>query len=148
MATTMTTQTLADLEAIRLLKSRYFRALDLNDWQWVRSSMVANLDFDHPTIGAHPDADTAVAAIAASVVGIKTVHLGHDPDIEFTGRDEATGHWTLQSFSYTAWGYPGISNYAVYNDRFVRVDGEWKFAAVQLVYLYRGAEAARGFDQA
>lgn len=132
-------QHLLDLEAIRTLKSRYLRGLDEQDWDGVRELLTDDLEFHHPTIGHFTEADAMVSAVRERVVGVRTVHQGHDPEITLHG-DTADGQWGLQSFVFSDTD-PSlrIPRFARYHDRFRRENGQWRMSFIELVYQFDGA---------
>ena len=92
-------QRLKDVQAIKELKSKYFRALDTN---YFKESM--------------PDTEI-------------TLHQGHNPVIWFESDTVAYGKWYLQDNLIFADGNPycgtQIQGSAIYTDKYVKVDGEW-----------------------
>jgi uncharacterized protein (TIGR02246 family) len=133
------TRQLLDLEEIKRLKARYFRTVDQQDWEaWARV-------FAKDVVMEVPEADivlrgrdTIVQAISGTLTGARTVHHGHMPEIEFTGRDTARGIWAM--FDYIDWldaesGKPTGTGYGHYYDEYVREDGEWRIASTKLVRL-------------
>ena len=51
--------------------------------------------------------------------------------------DTATGHWYLQEFTRDHQGL-ALAALSRYNDRYVKVNGEWLFARREYNFLYRG----------
>lgn len=62
------------------------------------------------------------------------VHMVHNPVIEVTG-DEATGKWYFEVPNTLPDGSAGWVQ-GVYDERYQRVDGEWRFAEVVTVCNY------------
>ncbi|MEL7210977.1 MAG: nuclear transport factor 2 family protein, partial [Actinomycetota bacterium] len=83
---------LADVEAIRQLKARYFRFLDTQDWPAFRGLFVedAELDVSDDGAGVVRGSEAIASSIAGALEGASTVHQGTTPEITVDG-DEATG---------------------------------------------------------
>ncbi len=118
-------------------KARYCRFLDTKDWVSLADLLTADMEFDlsdgssdiAPIVGR----ENVLAAVQFSVAGAKTAHQIHAPEIDLDG-DEAHVIWAVQErvvwdngTSLTAFGH--------YHDRWVRVDGQWKIAALRLTHL-------------
>lgn len=123
-------------DAIRELKSRYFRFMDQQDWTALRGILASDLDFSHPTIGTYTSADTTIAAIAERVREVRTMHQGHDPEVMVDG-DVAEGTWSLQSFVFSPTD-PSlqITRYARYADGFRRDGDGWVISRIRFTYVY------------
>jgi hypothetical protein len=75
---------------------------------------------------------------------VLSIHHGHMPEIDILGEDEATGIWAMvdylryadrpvsapQQATAVVWGY------GHYIERYVRVDGVWRFRDVTLSRLH------------
>ena len=135
------TARLRDIEAIKVVKSRYFRFMDEKDWPAMRALLADDLEFHHPTIGSFTDADATIAAVGERVAAIRSVHQGHDPEVTVHG-DDADGLWGLQSFvSSPTDPSVQITRFARYTDRFRRIDGSWKISYIHFAYLWDSAAA-------
>ena len=103
-------QRLKDVQAIKELKSKYFRALDTKNWDELETTMTPNFKESMP--------DTEI-----------TLHQGHNPVIWFESDTVAYGKWYLQDNLIFAEGNPycgtQIQGSAIYTDKYVKVDGEW-----------------------
>ena len=98
-----------DLEAIRQLRARYCRFLDLKDvegWRGVfTADLVVRLDMAVSTGGADPmtappieGADNFVASVMGGLENAATVHHCHTPEITLTSPDTATGIWAMEDW--------------------------------------------------
>lgn len=135
-------QKMKDIEAIKVLKSRYFRALDTKDWDALEKTM-------------HPDISTAYSNGKLVFHGPKeitdyfkevqppteiTLHQGHNPEITIVSDTEAVGKWYLQDNLIFAEGNPyegtQIQGSAIYTDKYVKVDGEWLIMETGYLRIY------------
>jgi hypothetical protein len=132
-------QRLVDIEAIKQLKARYFRLMDLKQWEeW---GMVFAVD----CVMEVPEAEMVnrgraeiVANVSGALVGATTTHHGHMPEIEITGDGTARGVWAM--FDYVEWSQQdgsrtGLKGYGHYLEEYVREDGEWRIARLRLERL-------------
>lgn len=142
-----------DLEAIRQLKARYFRALDTKDWDLFRSvftedAVIGPLDngFTPELLALRsPDAqkpltssglDAFVERVAINIGPLLTTHHGHQPEIELTAEGEATGVWPMEDvLVWPADGYR-LRGTGHYWETYRKLDGAWKIASMKLTRLY------------
>ncbi len=127
---------MTDIDAIKLLKARYFRLLDTKQWQaWGELFTddfrgVFDGDGDSFEFSSRQELVDTNSAILADV---PTVHQGHTPEIEMTGPDTATGIWAmydrveLPGAAFEGWGH--------YHEQYKKVDGAWKIARIHLTRL-------------
>lgn len=125
-------QDLLDIHAIERLKHRYLRCLDQKKWDELRTCFVIDA---HASYGGGAKVLDGVDAIMEFLVesmgstGMLTSHRCTQPEIDLLGPEEATGTWALedvvihQDFGVT------IHGASFYEDRYVKVDGDWKIAA-------------------
>lgn len=124
-----------DVEAIRRLKARYFRALDSKDWAAYGGVFAEDCTVDLTRCGGgtyHGRAE--FQAYGASLKIVQSVHQGHMPEIEITGPDTATGIWALED--YNIWE-DGRQNHGWghYLETYVKRDGRWYIKTMALSYL-------------
>jgi hypothetical protein len=142
-------ETLLALEAIRLLKSRYFQAVDEKDWDAITALFTedAVVDFSGEGqyhVGHHgfeaADLDpgawlvtggpAAARVIAGAVQNIATVHQGHDPQIELTGPHSAKGRWSL--YDRLEYRDEVMHGYGHYHEEYRQLGGVWRFSRLHL----------------
>ena len=133
----MNSESLADIEAIKQLKARYFRLLDEKRWDELRA--LFSDDFRGVFSGPHPDIhyagpDEMIGALRETLgsadSGVPTVHHGHMPEIALTGADEAEGTWAMMDI--VALPEAGFRGYGHYRDRYRRIGGAWRIARTEL----------------
>lgn len=140
------------IEDIKMLKARYFAAVDSKDWSAIGDIFTedAHVDFSGECryhIGHHgvTEADIdpsdgvviggpATAKVIKGGVGdVITVHQGHDPQIYMQAEDRATGRWSLYDrLEYTD---EVMHGYGYYEEEYRRVDGQWHISALRLTRL-------------
>jgi hypothetical protein len=120
---------LEETEAIKRLKYRYMRSIDQKLWDEMRSCFT-------------PDATTSYSGGKYAFEGIDAImkfmtesmdrgsflssHRVHHPEIEFTSATTATGRWALDDYVIDTQHGITIHGAAFYEDRYVKVGGEWK----------------------
>lgn len=131
-----------DLEAIELikqLKARYFRFLDTGNQEGLAS--VFTEDATAHFIGGHYDIDVQgrhklLKFYAYSFTEDKFgMHNGHHPEITVDG-DNATGLWYLQDIFINLEENTTVMGSAIYEDTYVKVDGEWKIKTTNYERLW------------
>ncbi len=130
------------VEAIKRLKSRYFRCMDTKDWAGFAAVFAPDAVMD---MAAEVGSDDGIVhgneAIAAFVRGavdpVETVHHGHMPEIEITSPTTATGIWSMEDKLRWPEGGPlaTMHGYGHYHETYVRHDGKWLIATLTLTRL-------------
>ncbi|MGX9673721.1 nuclear transport factor 2 family protein [Mycobacterium sp. HM-7] len=124
--TTPQSDTGAEVDAIKQLKTSYFVNIDAKNWDALRNLLAPNVVVDTtcsagPTFG---DRDSFIAFLKLTLGGANTHHQGSDPHIHLTSATTAEGLWTLEDvlvFNNTL----GVHGYGHYNDQYVKVNGQW-----------------------
>lgn len=133
-------QHLLDIEAIKQLKARYFRCMDTKDWAGFKAVFASTARMLVPEGGVDLTGNQTIAdTISGFLQGATTTHHGHMPEIQITGANTAKGIWAM--FDYVQFpgadGQPGVGlqGYGHYHEEYVREDGEWKIARLELSRL-------------
>jgi hypothetical protein len=133
-------QRLLDLEELKQLKARYFRALDTKDWDAFGDVFAREAVLEVPEAEMVVNGRAAIVeGVSGALVGATTVHHGHMPELELTGADTARGTWAM--FDYVEWPAPGggaglgLQGYGHYREEYVREDGRWRIARSRLERL-------------
>jgi hypothetical protein len=131
-------QRLVDIEEIKQLKARYFRAVDTKDWDLFATGVLApGVRFD--IMGEVVEGrDDVVAYVAQAIEKATTVHHGHTPEITITGTDTASGIWAM--YDYVRWRKRNGSDkvlhgYGHYHEEYVRTDAGWRIRSCTLTRL-------------
>jgi hypothetical protein len=125
----MTPEDLVEIEAIKRLKYRYVRLLDLKEFDELETLFLEDATASYSD-GAYSFEDRAgILEFLRSALGstsMLTSHKVHQPEIELTGPDTATGVWGLEDVVILADAALTIRGAAFYADEYTKVDGEWR----------------------
>ena len=128
---------LGAIEAIRQVRARYWRGVDLGDGELVRSILAEDCELDYR--GCCTDPQTGIDHLPAmnmtlsgrdqwsseglSRFGIVSVHQGHQADIEVTGPDTAKAIWAFTDRMYFPAGgeISQLVGYGFYHETYVKV---------------------------
>ena len=121
----MTPDDVADTEAIKQLKYRYLRTLDLKQWDEFTECFVPEATGDYAGL-AFEDRDALVAYMRENLgEGLISMHHAHHPEISVDG-DSAEGRWYLEdkvivpAFDFV------LEGAAFYTDRYARTPDGWR----------------------
>lgn len=123
-------QTLLEIEAIKQLKYRYFRFLDLKQWDDMASLFVEDASAAYSGGKYAFDGRDEIMKFLTGALGrpsMLTAHHGHHPEIELTSQSAATGIWALWDTVIDTQHHVTIRGAAFYRDEYVKVDGAWHF---------------------
>ena len=124
-------QQLKDVQAIKELKSKYFRALDTKNWDELETTMTPNIStaYSNGKLVFHGPKEITNYFKESMPDTEITLHQGHNPVIWFESDTVAYGKWYLQDNLIFAEGNPycgtQIQGSAIYTDKYVKVDGQW-----------------------
>lgn len=138
-----------DIESIKQLKARYFRAMDSKDWDAYREVFTEDVLFDirggMEATPPNPDytdpplhgADAAVAFIKSGLDHVISAHQGFLPEITQTGPDTATGIWAMTDVLRAGEGAPfrTVRGYGHYHEEYRKTGEEWKISHLRLTRL-------------
>lgn len=125
-----------DVEEIKKLKARYFRALDSKDWELYASVFAEDAVVDLRNAGgALYQGSEEFVAYARALTIVQSVHQGHMPEIELTGPNAASGVWALED--YNIWE-DGSQNHGWghYLETYEKTGGRWRIKTMRLSYLW------------
>lgn len=129
---TLTLDSYLEIEQIRQLKYRYFRALDTHDWALFESCLAEEVST------ALDNGKYSFNGRAAFVAGIRALmdkpsllskHQGHHPEIELLAPDRAKGTWYLEDQVLDLDGSWMVHGTALYQDEYIKRDGAWQILA-------------------
>lgn len=120
---------LHEIEAIKRLKYRYFRCLDLKLWDELKTCFIEEAKSAYGDGKFSFDGREQIMQFLVDALGrptIITAHHGHHPEIELTSASTATGIWSLEDTVIDLQHGINIRGAAFYRDEYVKVDGQWK----------------------
>ena len=137
-------QQLLDIEAIKQLKARYCRFVDLKQWDRLAELFTPETRFDG--LGSAPpgsDVIAFVAGISARLAHVISIHHCHMPEIVFTGPDEARGIWAMMDYlefpesqrPKEAPDSRGFIGYGHYEEIYRRYGNAWKIHYLRLTRM-------------
>ena len=131
---------LEDIEAIKQLKYRYWRHLDLKQWDELAQCFAPDATVCYSS-GKYEFAgvDAIMRFLSESLGherGSVTIHHGHHPEIELLSDTSARGTWALYNYMFNVKQNRGIRIGAYYDDAYVKLAGAWKFQHIGYRYLF------------
>lgn len=127
---------LVEVEAIKQLKARYFRGMDLKLWDSWREVFTEDvvIEADGYTFEGR---DSFVTTLSGMLADVRTTHHGFMPEITLTDTDTATGIWAMRDhLVFPSEGAPiGFVGYGHYHERYVRQGGAWHIQHLTLTRL-------------
>lgn len=135
---------LVEIEAIKQLKARYFRFMDMRDWDGLATTFALDIDFEHPTIGRHRGAAVTLVELKKRLGALSfTAHHGSMPEIFMHSRRTASGIWSLHSCVVPfppagAAAMRPLHGYGRYYDTYeCQGGGQWRIKSLRLEHLYK-----------
>src|SRR5688500_13492835 len=115
----MTPEDLVEIEAIKQLKYRYVRLLDLKEFDQMVDLFVEDASAAYGDGQYSSDSRDGILAFLREALASKRMlssHKVHQPEIELTGPDTATGTWGLEDVVLLLDGGLTIRGAAFYAD--------------------------------
>jgi hypothetical protein len=129
-----------DLEAIKTLKYRYWRHLDLKQWEELATLFAPDASVSYGAGKYEFQGVDAIMRFLSDSLGHQTgsitIHHGHHPEIEITGDSTARGTWALYNYMYNQKQDRGVRIGAYYHDDYVRLGGRWQFQHIGYRHLF------------
>ena len=130
------------IEAIKRLKYRYFRTLDLKTWEEFGDCLATDIRARYGTqVMEEPvhfdDRESVVAFMSENLGrGVITVHVAHHPEIEVDGT-EATSSWCFEDTVIVPEFQTLIRGAGYYTDRYRKdADGAWRISSTEYERIY------------
>jgi hypothetical protein len=136
-------QRIVEIEAIKQLKYRYFRFLDLKQWDDMRELFVEDATAAYSGGKFAFDGRDKIMEFLTNALGrnsMLTAHHGHHPEIELDGDSSATGVWALWDTVIDTQNHFTIRGAAFYRDEYVKLDGGWRFRSTGYERTYEEME--------
>ena len=125
----LTPEALVELEAIKAVKYRYIRAVDLRDWDLLATTLTEDACARYSSGKLSFDGREAIIAFLRDSMPPKdmlSAHRVHHPEIDLTGPDTATARWALDDVVIFPAANLMIRGAAYYEDEMSKRDGEWR----------------------
>lgn len=122
------------LEAIRQLKHRYLNACDLKEVEHIRECFAEGpVEIDYGPLGCFDNRDDFIELYSRLACQPRVIdsHHGANPEIDMLSEDEAQARWALGYFNLDAESGATRQLGVVYQDRYRRIEGQWKIVATQ-----------------
>lgn len=135
----MTPEDLIEIEAIKQVKYRYLRAVDTRDWDLLATTLTEDATSAYSSGKLSYDGRDAIIAFLRESMperDMLTSHKVHHPEIELTGPDTADARWGLEDVVIMVSAGLNLRGAAYYEDKMVKVDGQWRIAHTGYRRLY------------
>lgn len=119
---------LLQIEQIRQLKYRYFRAIDTHDWVLLATCLAQEVTTQLDSGTYVFDGRDAFIAGLKQLMDRPTLlsrHHGHHPEIELIAPDRACGMWYLEDQVINLDDDWMVQGTALYQDEYIKRDGAW-----------------------
>ena len=114
-----------DIDAIKNLKYRYLRCVDLRLWDELAQTLAPEVTASYGKRLSYTGRDEVVEGLKGQMTNdVITEHQAHHPEIEVDG-DTATGRWYLQDRVIVPAFDTYIFGSAFYEDTYAHIDGRW-----------------------
>jgi hypothetical protein len=131
---------LEEIEAIKRLKYRYWRHLDLKQWDELGQCFAPDATVRYSSGKYEFTGVEAIMDFLSQALGEErgsvTIHHGHHPEIDLLSDTTARGIWALYNYMFNVKQNRGIRIGAYYEDDYVKLDGAWKFQHIGYRYLF------------
>jgi len=134
---------LLEIEQIKLLKARYFRALDTKDWDLMAILLTEDCSTSYSDGKyAFEGRDATLAFLKEGLGSARklSLHTGHHPEIELTDDSTATGIWYLQDIVLDLDSNFRIYGSGLYTDEYRKVDGGWQICSTGYKRIFECGE--------
>ncbi|MFC2000646.1 nuclear transport factor 2 family protein [Chloroflexota bacterium] len=134
------TRELADIEAIRRLKARYFNCLDAKLWDELLDCFTAEAVLAEHERSIFVEGGEPIVGFLKQGLGfdhVLTVHHGHNAEIEITGEETARARWALNDYVFNRQTNKGSRGYGFYEDEYVKEAGEWKIRSCTVTHVHK-----------
>ena len=118
-----------NLEAIKRLKYKYLRCLDLKRWDELAECFSEDATSAYSGGKFAFEGRDAIMEFLRKAMGADSFlssHTVHHPEIEFTSKTTATGTWALRDVVIETNADIVIRGAAFYEDEYVKQNGKWK----------------------
>jgi bile-acid 7alpha-dehydratase len=128
MSRPVTPEDLVEIEAIKRLKYLYARCLDQKLWDEIGGCFTADAVAAYSGGGYTFEGREAIVDFLRRSMGAESFHSSHkmhNPEIDLTGPDTASGIWALDDVVIDQQWDITIRGASFYEDDYVKRDGRW-----------------------
>ncbi len=140
----VTPEDLVELEAIKRVKYKYMRCVDLKLWDELATTLTddATAAYSGGKLSFRGrDAILSFLRDSLSDTDIVTSHRVQQPEIDLSGPDKATAQWALDDVVIVRSADLTIRGAAIYTDEMVKVEGAWKIRSTGYKRIYEETES-------
>ena len=125
---------LVAIEAIKRLKARRDRAVDMKDWATYEALHAPDHVSHNDGFPRYEGAALMVANVRRVMEHLESVHHSHTPDIEFQSPTHATAIWGMEDNLYWMQGdeHHWLRGFGFYHESYEKRDGAWVFTSRRL----------------
>ena len=131
---------LEDIEAIKQLKYRYWRCLDLKQWDELAGCFAPDAKVAYGEgLYTFEGVDAIVKFLRESLGkerGSISLHHGHHPEITLTSPTTAKAVWALDNYMFNRQQDRSIRIGAYYRDECAKIAGAWKLTSIGYSYIF------------
>jgi len=125
---------LEDVEAIKKLKSRYWRCIDRKLWDELADCFVEDVVFEILQPAMKLQGRKEVIQFLAERLGSTiTAHQGHNAEIEITSDTTAKGMWTLYDDIRNVESNTVLRGYGFYEDEYAKEKDGWRIKSIKFI---------------
>lgn len=144
-------QRLIEIEAIKDLKARYFRGVDMREENTLRDVFCEDVQLDYsracidpqtgvnhiPGAGSTTGSDVGIAMIIETQKGMVSVHHASIPEIRILDESNAEAIWPMVDRLQFPAGSAirELIGYGYYYDSYKKIDGEWRIQTLRVERL-------------
>jgi hypothetical protein len=129
------TQLLLDIESIKSLKAKYFRSMDLKNWDELAECFTDDLvaDFREGPGMLAQGRENYMSQISEILKDASTIHHGHMPEIQIVDEENALGVWAMEDIVKL----PGLflQGWGHYHETYRKEFDVWKISRIKLTRL-------------
>ena len=148
-----TVERLEAIEEIKQLKARYFRCMDMKDWDGFAAVFAPDARMDvsgelsddvADGIGVTTGDREITAFVRESIEDVTTVHHGHTSEIDVTSPTTAAGVWAMEDHLWWPERSPIMSmhGYGHYHETYEKTQGRWRIKSTTLTRLRTDVQMA------
>jgi hypothetical protein len=127
-------------ESLKVLKARYFRFVDLEDWDAFRELFTEDATFDVEGNVIDGRADFLDRVVEHHTLAeVRSVHHGHMPELTVRDDGTASGVWAMVDYVDRIWRADGrreaLVGYGHYHEEYVETGDGWRIRSMALVRI-------------